>query len=202
MVRMQSAEPNAEYGADARKALLGIARRVIEHGAAHGRPPQIMLDGLPPELCARRACFVTLTRHGSLRGCIGSLEARRPLAEDVAGNAFDTAFSDPRFLAVSLQELPTIDIEISVLSPVQPLRVSSEVELLETLRPHVDGLVLEDGARRATFLPKVWETLQQPSRFVAELKRKAGMPAEHWSESMRVYRYHAETFGERDPRLV
>lgn len=197
---MSSAEVITEYDDQARRTLLGIARGAIEHGLDCGAPPPIALDGLTPALCAWRASFVTLTTHGSLRGCIGSLEARRPLAEDVAGNAFDTAFSDPRFAAVQARELATIDIEISVLSPMTLLPVADEAQLLELLRPHLDGLVLAEGPRRATFLPKVWESLEQPSVFVAELKRKAGLPPDHWSDSIRVYRYRTETFGERDRR--
>lgn len=133
-----------------------------------------------------------------MRGCIGSLEPHRPLVRDVAHNAFDSAFSDPRFQAVRPDELQALDIEISVLSPISPMWVANETQLLEEIRPHVDGVVLEDGWRRATFLPKVWETLDTPASFIGELKRKAGMPIDYWSSSMRVYRYHTETFGERD----
>jgi AmmeMemoRadiSam system protein A len=193
-----SAEWGIEYDAKARQALLGIARGAIQHGVTCGGPPRIALDELAEELRAWRACFVTLTRGGRLRGCIGSLEARRPLAEDVSSNAFDTAFSDPRFAAVTARELTEVDIEISVLSLLQPVVVASEAELLQLLRPHVDGLILEDGSRRATFLPKVWSSLAQPEQFVAELKRKAGMHPDHWSDAMRVHRYHTETFSERD----
>lgn len=190
--------PSAEYDLSHRRHLLRIARESIAHGLVHQRALELALDGLPPLLHEMRACFVTLTLEGRLRGCIGSLEPRRALAEDVARNAFDTAFSDPRFDAVRRDEFATLEIEISVLSPLRLMTVTSEAQLLEELRPHEDGLVLEDDWRRATFLPKVWEALATPADFVGELKRKAGMAPDHWSPSLRVYRYHTEIFGERD----
>ena len=178
--------------------MLGIARESIRHGLQHQRPLQLPLSSLPVQLQEVRATFVTLTREGRLRGCIGTLEPRRPLAEDLTRNAFDTAFSDPRFMAVSWDELALLNVEISVLSPLQALAVDSEAQLLETIRPFEDGLVLDDGQRRATFLPKVWDTLEDRSSFLRELKRKAGMPADYWSETLRVFRYHTETFCERE----
>lgn len=194
MVLMRS----AEYSVEHRRDMLGIARSAIGHGLEHRRPPQLQLHILPTPLQQVRATFVTLTRDGSLRGCVGSLEPQRPLAEDLARNAFDTAFADPRFLPVTSAELTALNIEISVLSPLRVLAVESETQLLEVIRPFEDGLVLDDGQRRATFLPKVWDSLQEPAAFVAELKRKAGMPCDYWPDSLRVLRYHTETFCERE----
>ncbi len=176
--------------------MLSIARESIRYGLQHQRPLQLDLSSLPAPLQEVRATFVTLTREGRLRGCIGTLEPRRPLAQDLACNAFDTAFADPRFMAVVPTELALLHVEISVHSPLRALTVGSETQLLETIQPFRDGLVLEDGQRRATFLPKVWDTLEDRHSFLRELKRKAGMPPDYWSETLRVFRYHTETFGE------
>jgi AmmeMemoRadiSam system protein A len=161
-----------------------------------GRPLQPDEDALSAALREIRASFVTLHRHGDLRGCTGSLEAVQPLALDVARTACSSALSDPRFYPVTAAELDGIDIEISVLSPLTPMTVRDEADLLGQLVPEVDGLVLMAGIRRATFLPKVWEQLPSPREFLCALKRKAGLPADFWSRDMAVYRYHTETFAE------
>ena len=168
----------------------------MNHAVRTGRPLTPDEDALNPVLRAVRASFVTLHRHGALRGCTGSLEAVQPLALDVARTTCSSALSDPRFHPVSVVEVDDVDIEISVLSPLEPMTVRDETDLLAQLTPLVDGLVLAAGARRATFLPKVWEQLSSPQRFVAELKRKAGLPADFWSSGMTFYRYHTETFAE------
>jgi uncharacterized protein len=129
-----------------------------------------------------------------LRGCIGSLEARRPLALDVAENAFASAFRDPRFAPLARAEEPRLDLHISVLSEAEQIPVRSEAELLASLRPGIDGVILSAGARRGTFLPSVWEQLPEPHRFLAQLKRKAGLPADYWSAELRVERYTVEAF--------
>jgi AmmeMemoRadiSam system protein A len=188
---------SAEYSVEDRREMLGIARGAIDHGLRHHRPPEVPLFNMPVPLRAIRATFVTLTHDGTLRGCVGSLEPQRPLAVDLARNAFDTAFSDPRFLPVTPDELSSLNLEISVLSPLQRLSVASEAQLLSVIRPFEDGLVLDDGRRRATFLPKVWETLRDPAAFVGELKRKAGMRGDCWPDGLQVLRYHTETFCER-----
>lgn len=188
---------SAEYSLEHQREMLAIARGAILHGLEHRCPPLLELHALPAPLQQVRATFVTLTRNGSLRGCVGSLEPRRPLAEDLARNAFDTAFADPRFPEVTTAELPALNVEISVLSPLSVLAVESEAQLLDVIRPFEDGLVLDDGQRRATFLPKVWDSLSEPAAFLTELKRKAGMPGDYWPDSLRVLRYHTETFCER-----
>ncbi|MDX1593571.1 MAG: AmmeMemoRadiSam system protein A [Gammaproteobacteria bacterium] len=185
----------ATYGALERRELLALARASIAHGLAHGEPLRPDPEGYPEILLARRACFVTLHLDGLLRGCIGSLEARRPLVEDVAGNAYAAAFRDPRFPPVTEDEAPRLELEISVLSPPEPMRCGSEAELLAQLRPGVDGLVLADLGRSGTFLPSVWEQLPEPRDFLAHLKRKAGLPADYWSASLTVSRYTTERFG-------
>ncbi len=168
----------------------------MNHAIRTGRPLNPDEETLDPVLRAIRASFVTLHRHGALRGCTGSLEAVQPLALDVARTACSTALSDPRFFPVSVEEVSEIDIEISVLSPLEPMTIRDEADLLDQLIPEVDGLVLTAGPRRATFLPKVWEQLPSPLAFVTALKRKAGLPDDFWSQEMSVYRYHTETFAE------
>lgn len=158
--------------------------------------PQLLAALGEPAFAQVRNCFVTLLHNGTLRGCIGSLSPRRPLAEDVTANAHSAAFRDPRFPAVTAVELPDIEVQLSILSPQQPLAVSSKAELLDVLEPCVDGLTLEDGTRRATFLPKVWEQLPDPAAFVQQLQAKAGLAPDHWSATLRIWRYRAENFSE------
>lgn len=178
-------------------ALLAIARSSIEEelgvrAAAAPMPP----GGV---LAQPGATFVTLHRDGKLRGCIGSLEPRRALADDVHANARAAAFSDPRFPPLTRDELAAIEIEVSLLEPSRPLACADEAELLSRLRPGVDGLVLEHPAGRATFLPQVWASLPQPRDFVAALKRKAGLPADYWSPKLAFRRYGVVHWAEREP---
>jgi AmmeMemoRadiSam system protein A len=148
--------------------------------------------GNDPELKEKRATFVTLTIDGDLRGCIGMLDACRPLAEDVAQNAVSAAFHDPRFPPLSRDEFDDLKISISVLSPPQEMTFSSEADLLEQIRPSVDGLILQEGFRKGTFLPSVWEELPEKEMFFEHLKLKAGLPAGYWSDTLCVSRYTAE----------
>jgi AmmeMemoRadiSam system protein A len=139
------------------------------------------------------ACFVTLRLSGNLRGCVGSLDAARPLVEDVAHNAFASAFRDSRFPPLAERELADLEIHLSILSPPEPLPCRSEADLLSKLRPGVDGLILRDGVHRATFLPSVWESLAEPKAFLSALKRKAGLGEDHWSDGISFQRYRAES---------
>jgi hypothetical protein len=176
--------------------LLAIARASIAHGLTHGRALPVDLAALPAPLRANGAAFVTLRMpDGALRGCIGSLEARRPLALDVAENAFRAAHHDPRFAPVRDAELASLELHLSILSAPEPMRVTSEADLLAQLRPGIDGLILEDGPQRATFLPDVWSELPSPVEFVRHLKRKAGMRDSHWSPSLRAQRYTTRGIG-------
>ena len=174
--------------------LLQIARNAV--AARLGVPNvDVAIDAVAcAELREKRATFVTLTMDGALRGCIGMLEACRPLAEDVAANACAAAFEDPRFEPLSIEEFETVEIHISVLSPPEEIFFSSEAGLLEQIRPGVDGLILQEGGRRGTFLPSVWEELPDRELFWDHLKMKAGLPARYWSETLRVFRYTAEYF--------
>jgi AmmeMemoRadiSam system protein A len=147
-------------------------------------------------LLAIRSSFVTLKISNVLRGCIGTLEAVRPLVEDVSENAFAAAFRDPRFSPVTEAELHTLQIDISVLSSPQPMRFDSEADLIAQLRPGFDGLILEEGRRRGTFLPTVWESLPEPKEFLRQLKLKAGLHPNHWSQEMKAYRYYTEVIND------
>lgn len=180
---------------DLRKFLLELARRSIRNGLQHGAPIAVDVATLAPELQKTAACFVTLEKQGQLRGCIGMLEPVRPLAQDVAHNAYAAAFSDPRFTPVTAKELDELAVHISILGDPSAMTVTSEADLIGQLRPGVDGLILQDGARRATFLPSVWEGLPDPRQFVAHLKQKAGWTKDYWSPTLRAYRYETEQFG-------
>jgi AmmeMemoRadiSam system protein A len=156
--------------------------------------------GMPAELRERRASFVTLTVGGELRGCCGTLEPRRALATDVWHNARASAFRDPRFPPLEAREWRRVDLEVSVLSPLERVAVRSEAELLARLVPGEDGLVIAWRGCRATFLPKVWEQLRDPVEFLGHLKRKAGWAPEFWAEDVEVWRYFTEVIaGERRP---
>jgi len=181
------------------KALLDVARDAIRAGLRTGRPWLPDCLGYPEALRARRSAFVTLRRHSELRGCVGGLEAVQPLVVDVAAHAFAAAFRDPRFPPLEERELAGLDLHISVLNPPEPLAFGSEEELLAVLRPGVDGLILQEGPRRGTFLPAVWESVADPREFLRELKRKAGLPPDHWSEAIRVQRYTVETVSAEEP---
>ena len=135
------------------------------------------------------ASFVTLTRKGELRGCIGTLEAHRPLGVDVRENAVAAAFRDPRFAPLGIAEFEAIRVEVSLLSTTEALVAASEEEALARLRPGIDGVVFEYQHFRSTFLPQVWEQLPEPAEFLAYLKRKAGLPVDFWSDSVRLSRY-------------
>lgn len=180
---------------DSQKAtLLTLARASIQEGLKAGRPLQVDLSQYDAAITCKRASFVTLERGGQLRGCIGMLEAVRPLAEDIAENAFAAAFRDPRFPALSEPEYADLDLHISVLSPAEALDFDSEQDLIAQLQPGIDGLILQEGYRRGTFLPSVWEQLPDPVQFLRHLKQKAGLPADYWSDTLKIFRYRTEMF--------
>jgi AmmeMemoRadiSam system protein A len=188
--------PCIELGQQQQRQLLEIARRSIEQGFTTQSPLQLELADLDAELRAPAAVFVTLTEGGELLGCIGSLQANAPLAQAVANAAYNSAFRDQRFSAVRQEQLQRIRIEISVLSPLQKLQPDSRAALLQVLQPGVDGLVIEDRGRRATFLPKVWDGIDSPTAFLDHLMQKAGLGAGYWSDSICVERYHTLTFAD------
>lgn len=152
-----------------------------------------------PPLAEPGACFVTLQRDGRLRGCIGSLQAIRPLYQDVIHNA-TRAMRDPRLPPVDAQDWPQLDVSVSVLTAPVEFPVAGRAELLSALRPGIDGLLLTDSRRRATFLPTVWEKLTDPGQFLDQLLRKGGWPAGEWPADIRVSRYRSVEFTDRAPR--
>lgn len=185
-----------ELSVSEQNRLLDIARQSIHSGLATGKALQLDLAQLEDSLQIKSAVFITLTRSGELRGCIGSLQAVEPLAQAVATSAFNAAFRDRRFPAVGADDLDAIRIEISVLSEMEPIEVPTRQALLDSLQPGVDGLLLEDRGYRSTFLPKVWEKITSPTEFLEQLLHKAGLGAGHWSGSLRFHRYHTLTFAE------
>lgn len=180
--------PDAEKG----RILLALARNAIAQ--RFGLPTQPVNE--PDWLNEPGASFVTLTQQGNLRGCIGSLQAYCPLGQDVSQNALAAAFHDPRFPPLDEMELAATRVEVSLLSPQQPLQFNDEADSLAQLHPGVDGVVFECGAYRSTFLPRVWEQLPQPRQFMAHLKRKAGLPENFWSPQVKLYRYTVEKWKE------
>lgn len=158
-----------------------------------GKTLPIVLEDFPDKLQAPGASFVTLNKSGRLRGCIGALEAYQPLIKDVTEHAYAAAFQDPRFAPLTEIEFPDIEVQVSVLSVPEPVYFDSEAHLLEQIRVGIDGLILAEGSRRGTFLPSVWDTLSEPGEFLRQLKRKAGLEDNHWSESIKVYRYTTES---------
>ncbi len=144
------------------------------------------------------ATFVTLTQNGVLRGCIGSLQAHRPLGQDVRHNAVAAAFSDPRFEPLGRHELVMTECEVSLLSAAETMEFRDEPDALSQLRPGVDGVIFEFGHHRSTFLPQVWEQLPETRHFMAHLKRKAGLPDNFWAQEVRLSRYTVNKWREAD----
>lgn len=198
MVRMSSADQRCSLSAEDQNFLLGLARESIRFGLKRGKPIPVDLDVLPAELKVKRATFVTLHKDAALRGCIGCLEAARPLAEDIAANSYAAAFQDPRFPPVAADEVASLEIHLSLLTPAEPMSFRSEADLLRQLEPGRDGLILQEGHRRGTFLPAVWETLREPREFLRHLKLKAGLPVDYWSDTLKVSRYRTEMIPEAE----
>jgi len=180
-----------ERPASLKRRLLDLARASIEHGLKTGGPlPLQPLDRTDP-LREPGACFVTLTRNGNLRGCIGSPVAWRTLAEDVIDNAFKSAFRDPRFPPLRPEETEDLETSITVLTAPAPMRFADETDLIGQLRPGIDGLIIEDQGRTALFIPSVWEQLPDPRQFLTHLKCKAGMAPDYWSPTFTARRFEA-----------
>ena len=180
--------------------LVEIAQASLAHGLAHGRALRLDPAAESPALQALGASFVTLrTTEQALRGCIGTLEPTRPLALDVADNAYRAGFHDPRFDPLSPAEASGIELHLSLLNAPERLAARCEAELVAQLRPGEDGLILRLGDRRATFLPEVWESLPEPAEFVRALQRKAGLAPGSWSDGLEAFRYSTTSIrGGRD----
>lgn len=191
----------ARFNKTEREFLLKLARRTMEHFLKYGRKLEVKPGDLPsPKLIEDGAVFVTLYigEGKALRGCIGSLEARRPIVFDVVNNAINAAFDDPRFQPVQEYELKSIKIEISVLTRPEPLRVKDADDLLKKLVPGKHGLIIQKGWNRATFLPIVWKEIPEKEQFLNELCQKAGLMPYEWknTDEMEFYTYEAEEFEE------
>ncbi len=174
--------------------LRDLAYKSIKHGLETGKALEIDIARYPAELQTINATFVTLHRNNELRGCIGILKPVRPLAEDVAYNAWAAAFSDSRFIPLSANELDDLDVHISILGTPEEMDFISEADLVNQIRPGTDGLILEEGFNKGTFLPSVWDSLTDSHTFLNHLKLKAGLPANYWSDSIKVMRYTVEEF--------
>ncbi len=179
---------------DLQQQLLKVARESILRGLNSGEALEPNLDDYPAPLHELRAVFVTLKINSALRGCIGTTEAQSPLVSNVANYAYRAAFHDPRFKPLQKDEFEKIKISISILSPAEPMEFSSESDLLNKLQSGIDGLIIEKGACKATFLPSVWESLPAAQDFLSQLKLKANIPA-HESPK-RAWRYHADLMQE------
>ncbi|MCP4874115.1 MAG: AmmeMemoRadiSam system protein A [Gammaproteobacteria bacterium] len=176
--------------------LLDLARQSIHAGLFSDSVPSLNLNQFGDNLRKPCAVFVTLTRNTELRGCIGSLQAVDALAQAVAKSAFNAAFRDRRFTRVKSVELEGLCIEISILSQMESLKALTRQDLLDKLQPGLDGLLLEDQGHRSTFLPKVWEKIPSANQFLEQLMIKAGLPAGHWSSTIRLQRYRSLSFSE------
>jgi len=172
--------------------LLALAQASIAYGLEHGRAVPVNLDEYARELKVLRATFVTLEIKQQLRGCVGMLEPIRPLVVDIAENAVAAAFQDPRFPPLSTSEYPQLEIYLSILGPTELMQFDSEADLIAQLRPHIDGLIIQDGSYRGTFLPSVWASLTEPDAFLQHLKQKAGLPYDYWSNTLTVSRYQCQ----------
>ncbi|HEX2989060.1 MAG TPA: AmmeMemoRadiSam system protein A [Anaerolineales bacterium] len=182
---------------DEQQALLRLAREALERGVRGETLPPLDASSLAPSLQEAGATFITLTRDGDLRGCIGTLEPYQPLAEDVREHAVAAALEDPRFPPVSERELSRIQIEVSRLTRPVPLEYRDADDLLSKLRPHVDGVILRDGPRRSTFLPQVWEKISDPAEFLENLCYKMGADPHLWRKKhLEVLVYQVEEFHE------
>ena len=179
------------------RTLLRMAREAIEHRVEGKKLPPIDATSMTTNLQEQGASFVTLTIGGQLRGCIGALEAYQPLADDVCEHAAAAAFEDPRFPPLGKDELSRIQIEVSRLTRPVQLEYKDADDLLSKLRPYIDGVILKDGFRRATFLPQVWEKIPDPSDFLDNLCYKMGAAHQQWrNKHLDVFTYQVEEFHE------
>ena len=176
--------------------LLEVVARALDQCVADGTQLQVDPSDFDASVQQEAASFVTLRREdGSLRGCMGSSAATRPLICDVAINTHAAATRDPRFAPLTLAERPGLEPSVSVLSALEPLHVTDTDDLVRQLRPGVDGLLLVDGRHRGTLLPAVWDVIAEPERFVTEVKAKAGWAPDYWSSTLAAFRYTAQSFG-------
>jgi len=179
---------------DDQQVCLHVARQSIQYGLEEGRALKIITSDYSEDLQQYAASFVTLHKQGQLRGCIGVLEAYQPLINDISEHAFSAAFQDPRFPMLEKNEYDELEIDISVLGKPEPMSFESEEDLLQQIRPNIDGLILESGYNRGTFLPTVWEQLPDKKEFLNHLKVKAGLPQNWWDNTVKISRYETFSF--------
>ena len=186
----------ARLDANSRQQILNAAHLSLKYGSEHGKPINIRYgDDLPIGLMAMRASFVTVELAGNLRGCIGSVVPHNRLLPDVITNTYKAGFGDPRFAPMSKAEVENAYISVSILSHTRAMQFQNEADLVSQTRPDQDGLILRDGKHQGLFLPSVWRSLPKAEDFVRHLKRKAGLPMDHWSGDLKVFRYRTESFG-------
>lgn len=176
------------------QSLRRLARESMEHGLEHGKALPLTITDWPADLRQPGASFVTLYLHDRLRGCIGSTQARRPLAEDVAHNAYAAAFLDPRFAPCTAVEVAELALNLSILGPMTPLDFQSLDDLAGQLQPQIDGLLVELDRRQAVFLPQVWQQLPRPRDFLDQLLHKAGLPTRRELPGLKAWRYTVTHF--------
>jgi AmmeMemoRadiSam system protein A len=187
------------FSREERKLLLELARRCVNEVATKGRLPTVDATAYPKKFLEPRGCFVTLTKKGQLRGCIGHILPQMPLCQAVMENSLSSATRDTRFPPVRPEELKAIEVEVSVLTVPEPLPFSSPEELLNRLQPRIDGVVLHVGGRSATYLPQVWEQIPDKEMFLSTLSQKAGCPPDAWrGRGTVVHIYHVEHFKESE----
>lgn len=177
-----------------RQQLRDIAYESIKSGLSNKKPIAIDLNKFDTALQTKRATFITLLKNDELRGCIGVLEPIRALADDVAQNAYAAAFSDHRFPPLTDNELEQLEIQISILGTPEEIFFKSEEDLIRQLKPNIDGLIMESGNHRGTFLPSVWESLPQAQDFLNHLKIKSGLAKRYWDDNIKIHRYRVEKF--------
>ena len=182
---------------DERAYLLALARKSIDNYLKHTSLPSLQKEAMSKNLREQGASFITLTYKGYLRGCVGALDPYQSLAEDVREHAIAAAFQDFRFPPVQSNEMKDISIEISYLTQPKLLSYENSDDLLQKIRPEIDGVVIQDGVRRATFLPQVWEKILDPSAFMNQLSLKLGVPADFWrTGDLTVETYQVQEFHE------
>jgi len=184
------------YTQEQKQILVSTARSSIQHGLQSGKTKTVNLEDYASELLDIRATFVTLKIAQSLRGCIGTLEARHPLVKSVAKYAYAAAFRDPRFKPLSQDEFEKITLSISILTPAESIQFDSDSDLIQQLNSNNDGLIIQSGHRRATFLPAVWDSMPDAEQFLSQLKAKARIPPQE--NLTEAWRYKAIEIHEDD----
>ena len=176
------------------QSCIEVARQSIKHGLEEGRSLQVNTSDYSSNLQQNFSSFVTLYKNGHLRGCIGALQATQPLINDISEHAYAAAFQDPRFPALVNNEYEQLDFKISVLGSPEKINFIDEEDLLQQIRPNIDGLIIEHGYNRGTFLPSVWEQLPDKKDFLNHLKVKAGFTFDWWDNAVKISRYETFSF--------